>query len=342
MITLERINCDPLLAEAGLAVCCTETFCTLMEQGAFRSANCRRVLAALYDAEPDAADPYRVRLPHRVCCFASLDRWARTALTVTAGSEARNPPVFALDTELMQPEIFWLLNSLPVAIHLAGDDKALRRLARFLLESPRPLPVPARHPAPADTPFRLLTAHGPVLTFQNREGTDAAGNRLVTDDGLALLRPADPLEDPQALGQMLYERSHLQGLLYPHPARSHPTWLQIETPVVNCLLRTPRGQVCPDTDLLIVDQHADGLVTAESESPCSARYYTDFVDRVLEDLPQGQRWALALPRQDAPPGTPCYGFAFRNGMLFLYEDTDALEMFTRCLSLLQDRNSPRP
>ena len=63
MITLERINCDPLLAEAGLAVCCTETFCTLMEQGAFRSANCRRVLAALYDAEPDAADPYRVRLP---------------------------------------------------------------------------------------------------------------------------------------------------------------------------------------------------------------------------------------------------------------------------------------
>lgn len=342
MITLERIDCDPLLAEAGLAVCCTEAFCALMERGAFRSDNCRRVLAALYDAVPDDTDPYRVRLPDRVCCLASLDRWARTALTVTAQSEGSPPPVFALDTELMQPEIFWLLNSLPVAVHLAGDDKSLGRLYRFLLESPRPLPMPARHPAPADTPFRLLTANGPVLTFQDREGTDAAGNRLVTGDGFDLLRPADPLADVPALCWELDELAHRKGLLYPRQARSHPTWLQIDTPVVNCLLRRPRGEIFRRTDLLLVDRRADGLLTACSETACPARDYDDLVDRVLEDLPEGDRWALALPREDAPPDTPCYGFAFHGGMLFLYDDTDALLTFLQGLQLLREQDAPHP
>lgn len=195
MITLEPILCDPFSAEAGLEIPCTETFCALMEEGAFSSAACRKVLADLYDAVPDAADPYRVRLPGRVLCFASLDRWARTALTVTALSERWDPaPVFALDAELRQPQIFWLLNSLPVPIRLAGDAGALRDLYRLLWQVPAPLPVPARHPAPENTPYRLLTGGGPVLTFQPRSGTDAAGQRLLRGDGFSLLEMFPPEE----------------------------------------------------------------------------------------------------------------------------------------------------
>lgn len=188
MITLERISCDPFSPEAGLEIACTETFCALMEAGAFSSPACRKVLAALCDGVPHETDPYRVRLPDRVVCFASLPRWVRTALTVTARSEnAPRPPAFALDAELRQNQVFWLLNSLPVPIHLCGDRRGLRQLYRSLWEVVFPLPVPACHPARVDTPYRVLTDREPVLTFQPRNGVDESGRRLIRDEGFDLL-----------------------------------------------------------------------------------------------------------------------------------------------------------
>ena len=188
MITLERTPHDPFSADAGLEIACTETFCALMEEGAFSSPACRKVLTALCDGVPHETDPYRVRLPGRVLCFASLPRWVRTALTVTALSEGTpRPPVFALDAELRQRQIFWLLNSLPVPIRLCGDRQGLRHLYRTLWEFITPLPIPACHPAPSYTPYRLLTAQGPVLTFQPRLGRDGHGQWMIRGNGFALL-----------------------------------------------------------------------------------------------------------------------------------------------------------
>lgn len=186
MITLECTPHDPFSADAGLEIACTESFCALMEAGAFASPACRKVLSALCDGVPHDTDPYRVLLPDRVLCFASLPRWVRTALTVTARSESPTPPVFALDAELRQNQIFWLLNSLPVPIRLCGDRRSLRQLYHGLWEAVFPLPVPACHPALVNTPYRLLTDQGPVLTFQRRDGVDDAGQRLVRFDGLDL------------------------------------------------------------------------------------------------------------------------------------------------------------
>ena len=188
MITLESTPYDPFSADAGLEIARTEIFCSLMEAGAFSSPACRQVLTALCDGVPHETDPYRVRLPDRVLCFASLPRWVRTALTVTACSEtAPRPPVFALDTELRQAQIFWLLNSLSVPIHLCGDRLGLRRLYRALWEFVVPLPIPACHPAWSNTPYRLLTDQGPVLTFQPQDSTDENGQRLIRGDGFDLL-----------------------------------------------------------------------------------------------------------------------------------------------------------
>lgn len=188
MITLEATLCDPFSADAGLEIAGTESFCALMEEGAFSSPACRKVLSALCDGVPHETDPYRVCLPGRVLCFASLPRWVRTALTVTALSERRTPaPVFALDAELRQNQIFWLLNSLPVPIRLCGDAHALRQLYANLWETVFPLPTPACHPQRMNTPYRVLTGQGPVLTFQPRSGTDETGQRLVRGDGFDLL-----------------------------------------------------------------------------------------------------------------------------------------------------------